>query len=171
MKRLYQFIAALAFAAALLLASKPVQAYYCIVWNPITNSCSQYSVDLLPNATWCGANPSPAANEVLLYMGTNYYAPYASSATAAYCQRVVVNSSFQVGNTQLYDLNGPSNWIQSVWLGTSVGVGFWSGSFSGTYKGLCGHVSGSCTATPYYENDMHAHWGFYPGSLAFVPNP
>jgi hypothetical protein len=167
-KFLSRLVMTAAFALALAAVAPNANAYYCAQWDPTGLTCLLYSVDLIPNASWCGANPSPASNEVLIYMTTNYTAGSQSTPTNALCQRVVVNSSFQVSNLQNYNLDGPQQHIQSIWLGHNVFVAMWSGNFVNNYHYLCGYNNGgSCPSSFYYNADIHGNWGFYPQSLAF----
>jgi hypothetical protein len=162
--RLFQLVAGLAFAAALMMSAGPAEAYTCACYcNPLyPNLCTTYTVDLLPSATWCGANPSPGANEILIYTNTNYYASYASGPSAPYCQRInVAGGGVSASNLATYDLNGPSFHIQSVWLGSNTTAAFYSGTGgSGSSHGLYGNGL-------YYENDMATHWGWFPASAIF----
>jgi hypothetical protein len=161
MNRLYQFIAALAFAASLSLSAGPAQAYTCACYcNPlIPNQCTTYTVDLLPNATWCGANPSPGQYDVLIYTNPNYYASYSSGPSAPYCQRIHLPGGEAVSDLSVYDLNGPSWHISSVWLGSNTTAAFYSGT------GGSGSSHGLYWNSNYYENDMATHWGWNPASV------
>jgi len=169
---LRRLILAAAFVLALVAVTPNAQAYTCLQYDPTGIFCIQWSVDLIPHATWCGANPVPASNEVLIFTQINFAAGTASSASNPLCQRVQVTSAFQVSNLQNYDLDGVQYHIQSVDLGHNVFMGLWSGNFSGTYNLLCGYNNGgSCPNSLYFQSDIHQNWGYYPQSFAFGVEP
>ncbi len=165
MKRLYQLVAALALFAVTLGIARPAQAYYCQQWDPLGISCLVYSVDLLPNARWCGDNPSPGANEVIVYTKANWDSSSNGWDAHAWCQIIsVVSTTAQtIAHLSGYDYNGPSYRVVSWWAGSNVMSGFWSGTFSGNYRAFN-------TTAPYaqkWDGNTGSDWGWYPESVAF----
>lgn len=156
-----KFILALSLAFGLAVAVEgPALAYTCLGYDPLWGTCVSYSVDLLPNGQWCGANPQPASNQAILYTQTNYYAPGPSGPTNPpfYCQIITVGVSNQnVPNLSTYDMNGPQYHIASFWLGSNVQASFWSGnSYTGSIQTF--NYGG-------FHNNTAA-WGWYPGSYS-----
>lgn len=143
------------------LVQGPAQAYTCASWDPLHYVCGLYTVDLLPNASWCGANPSPAANQVILYTMVNYQAPGASDNTYyPYCQIITVGVSNQnVPVLANYNMNGPTHYIASFWMGTNVQGVFYSAANYTGFTQTIGYGG--------YNNDTNYYWGYYPASYSF----
>lgn len=160
---LHRLILGIFLAVGLMVTSaRPAAAYTCIAWN-LDLTCSMYSVDLLPNARWCGNSPSPGANEVIFYTKANWDSSSDGYDAHAWCQIVSVNAG--AAQTVQYVGNYYGNgWHQIVswWAGSNVQMGFWSGNFNGTYKSFN-------TTAPYvqtWDGSTRNDWGFYPGSFA-----
>lgn len=139
------------------LVQGPAQAYTCSAYDPLFGTCIQYTVDLLPNAAWCGANPAPAANQILLFTSTNYTATTASSYINPLCQVITVGASnLSVSNLSTYDMNGPSYWIKSIWAGTDVQGLFYRYNSFGAPSTLINYGG--------YTSDTQYFWGYNPSS-------
>ncbi len=163
MKRLYQLVAALALFVAILGIARPAQAYYCMQWDPLHISCLGYSVDLLPNARWCGNNPSPGVNEVIVYTKTGWDSSANAWDAHSWCQIITVPTTGTeiIPHLSTYNYNWQYH-VASWWAGSNVQIGFWSGSFNGTY--LPFNINAPYVQT--YEGNTSADWGFYPESMA-----
>ena len=162
-----KLVTGLALAGSLILTSSDAQAWTCTNWDAAKQTCiSGATADLLPNASWCGAYPSPAPNEVLIYSVTSWNATTASSETNPLCQRVVVGlHNYFIDQLDTYGMGGiwGTHYIQSVWLGSNVQAVLYniikeSGSqFSLNYGG--------------FDADIMTDWEWMAKSLGFHRRP
>lgn len=136
-------------------APRTADAYQCLYYYK--NQCVYYSADLLPGAQWCGSDPTPTQNQVVLYTSKN-------EVTSEFCQILEVGKyNTHVTSLSSYGMCGPSWFIQSIVQGTNVVGWYFQGYYyTGNYvffnTGLGTtdfySASGNLTGTSFYPDSM-----------------
>lgn len=148
MRTLTKFLIAAALFLALFVPAK-ADAFQCLYWYG--NQCVYWSADLLPNAQWCGSNPVPTRNQVVLYTSTN-------EVSSQYCQIVTIGySNYGVSSLRDYGMYGYSWYVQSIVQGTNVRGWYYSDQ---NYSGQSHFEDWGLGTTDTYHG-----YGFYPASI------